>query len=165
MSFFKNIFSRKNNMHNDEKILNPKLGFDDKGVFFLKNELVNTTSASKVLRPLIAYLNQLEEEDYAEDDLDRKLINWKNLYKILKDESHESSLHLLNLPPIKSIKPNIISKGSLADQDFTVAIKSWILDGNMNIPTGSRKGAVLDFGNEGQFLMPESSWECYAAIL
>ena len=115
-------------------------------------------------RQLEGYLLQLEEEGYLTPLAEDALLAWEDLFRLLSDEAHQSSLNLLDLPPVLAITPKLISSGALSDPDFQVSIQGWSLNGDDFIPGGlDRTGALVRLhGREG--LMPEASWRVLQAV-
>src|SRR3546814_702987 len=75
--------------------------------------------------PLASYLDQLEEEEFVSQLSDRWLLTWDELYRPLDEPEHLTSLPLLGLPPQTALIPQLSSQGSLASDDFKVAVSGW----------------------------------------
>lgn len=110
-------------------------------------------------RNRIAYLLQLEQEDYLTPLTEHTLLAWDDLYRLMLDEEHEMSLGFLGMPLPKSVSPILRSQGSLSDLDFSVIITGWFDNASQeSMSSLSRKGPCFRCGNE-DFLMPQPCWE------
>lgn len=112
---------------------------------------------------LVAYLDQLFEEDFATQLSDCWLLPWDSLYQLLEEPEHSSSIALLEIPGISVLRPELASSGSLADPAFKVFIQTW-----RNPATGSavnveRVGATVRHGDTTE-LLPGSLWALIKAI-
>lgn len=112
---------------------------------------------------LVAYLEQLAEEGYAAVLSDRWLLTWRNLYRLLADADHESSLALLSLPHSADLRPKLESRGSLVDPQFTVAITHWC-DGVTGENVELKRQGALVTTKKGQCLLNEVSWQLCEAL-
>ena len=75
-------------------------------------------------KPLDGYLYQLEDERYLTSLSDDAIVMWDDLYRLIKDEEHLSSIPLLDLSPVWNLAPQLISKGALSDPEFRISIQS-----------------------------------------
>ena len=105
-------------------------------------------------KPLDGYLYQLEDEGYLTSLSDDAIVMWDDLYRLIEDEEHLSSIPLLNLPPVWNLAPQLISEGALSDPEFRISIQGWRLNEHNLITSGlNRTGALVRIdGQEG--LMP-----------
>lgn len=62
---------------------------------------------------LASYLDQLEEEEFVSQLSDRWLLTWDELYRLLDEPEHETSLPLLGLPPQTALIPQLSSPGAV----------------------------------------------------
>lgn len=154
----KNIFSKK--------IQNPPTANDEKSAsYWTADGLVfNREIVSTQDRMLDGYLIQLDEEGFLTPLSEDVLLAWDDLYNLIANEAHQSSLNLLKLPPILALKPQLVSEGALSDPEFRISIKGWKLDNECSIAGGlDRTGALVRLdGSEG--LLPESSWRVLQAV-
>jgi len=74
---------------------------------------------------LASWLEQLAEEDYLISLTDRWLLSWDELYRLLEDEEHASSLPLIGVPEVLPLRASLSSRGALNDGDFRVWIAEW----------------------------------------
>ncbi|ADP10189.1 Non-specific serine/threonine protein kinase [Erwinia sp. Ejp617] len=74
---------------------------------------------------LKAWLEQLADEDYLIELADRWLLTWDELYRLLEDEEHASSLALLGVPAILPLRASLSSGGALSDEDFQLYLGEW----------------------------------------
>jgi hypothetical protein len=73
-----------------------------------------------------AYLAQLVDEQYASTGKSGVLISWDQLYGLIGSDAHASSLHLLDVPPITSVVPELESSGVPSDPSFRITISQWV---------------------------------------
>lgn len=113
--------------------------------------------------PLASYLDQLEEEEFVSQLSDRWLLTWDELYRLLDEPEHLTSLPLLGLPPQTALIPQLSSQGSLASDDFKVAVSGWRdPQSNANVQV-QRTGAIVQ-RNGIMEILPESSWKLTGAV-
>ena len=115
-------------------------------------------------KPLDGYLYQLEDEGYLTSLSDDAIVMWDDLYRLINDEEHLSSIPLLDLPPVWNLAPQLISEGALSDPEFRISIQGWRLNEH-NLITGglNRTGALVRIdGQEG--LMPDACWRVLQAV-
>lgn len=111
---------------------------------------------------LVAYLDQLFEEDFASQLSDRWLLPWDSLYQLLDDPEHTSSLPLLGIPALSKLYPQLASQGSLAEAGFKV-FQTW-RDPASGAPVEvERCGAVVRVAG-GVELLPRTVWELLQAV-
>lgn len=102
--------------------------------------------------PHAAYMQQLLEEARARESEEGVLIPWTDLYGLLHDEAHASSLILLSLPDRAAEVPVLISAGSPSDDDFQIILDAWATREAVTRGPVSH-GAVL-LTDEGPRLLP-----------
>ncbi|MGV2705962.1 UNVERIFIED_CONTAM: SNF2-related protein, partial [Aeromonas salmonicida] len=107
---------------------------------------------------LVAYLEQLAEEEYVAVLSDRWLLTWRDMYRLMADADHESSLALLSLPHCTDLRPKLECRGSLVDPQFTVAITHWSDEVTGEHVELKRQGALVTT-KKGQRLLNEASWQ------
>lgn len=138
--------------------------FEDAGVFYPAVGQDHLATSEPARRDRLAYLTQLEEENYITPVIEEWMLPWEQMYQLLVQPEHAASLHLLTLPPLCAIRPVVSSAGSLSDIDFKVFIAGWETPDGTTIRGGLiREGAF--FTNDGQhFLMPEAVWKFVKAV-
>lgn len=92
--------------------------------------------------PYAAYMQQLLEEGRARERQDGVLVPWADLYSVLDDEAHASSLVLLSLPDQALEVPVLISAGSPSDDYFQIVLDAWATPDAI-IRRHETRGAVL----------------------
>ena len=112
---------------------------------------------------LASYLYQLEEEEFASQLSDCWLLPWDELYRLISDPEHESSLPLLALPPLTTLTPQLTSQSSLASEDFKVSLGDWRAPGSNAVVQLARTGAMITHGDMSE-LLPESTWHLVNAV-
>lgn len=112
---------------------------------------------------LASYLYQLEEEEFASQLSDRWLLPWDELYRLIADPEHESSLPLLLLPPLTNVTPQLTSHSSLASDDFRVSLGDWRAPHSNAVVQLSRTGAIVTHDGTSE-LLPEPTWRLLNAV-
>ena len=112
---------------------------------------------------LASYLYQLEEEEFVSQLSDRWLLPWDELYRLMADPEHASSLALLALPPVSNLTPQLSSHGSLASTDFKVLLGEWRPPGSSAMVQIARTGAVVCHAGKTE-LLTEPTWRLVAAV-
>ncbi|BAV74565.1 non-specific serine/threonine protein kinase [Pseudomonas chlororaphis subsp. aurantiaca] len=113
--------------------------------------------------PLASYLDQLEEEEFVSQLSDRWLLTWDELYRLIDDPDHATSVPLLGLPAQTKLVPQLSSQGSLASNDFKVTISGWRdPQSNASIQI-QRIGGTIQC-NGAIEVLPESSWRLTGAV-
>lgn len=138
--------------------------FDDAGILYpalAESDLADTARSNRLA---LAYLKQLEEEEFITPLVDDWLLPWDQAYRLLHDPDHAASTALLSLPAIRSIRPVLSSTGSLSDNAFKVVIQGWELDDGAVLKGAlARQGAA--FTLQGQaFMLPEAVWAMLIAV-
>jgi SNF2-related domain/Helicase conserved C-terminal domain len=113
--------------------------------------------------PLASYLDQLEEEELVSQLSDRWVLAWDELYRLLDDPDHATSIPLLGLPNQAGLVPQLSSQGSLASDDFKVSIGAWRETNSNATVQIQRTGAVVQHGGKTE-LLPEASWRLVGAV-
>ncbi len=113
--------------------------------------------------PLASYLDQLEEEEYASQLSDSWLLPWDELYRLLDNPEHITSLPLLGLPRLSGLLPQLSSHGSLASDDFKVSIGAWRDAVSSATVQFQRTGAIVQYGGKTE-LLPEAAWMLLGAV-
>ncbi|HGL4287871.1 TPA: ATP-dependent helicase, partial [Enterobacter kobei] len=112
---------------------------------------------------LASWLEQLAEEDYLISLTDRWLLSWDNLYRLLEDEEHSSSLPLIGVPEILPLRARLSSRGALNDSDFRVWIAEWTLVPTRKSIRFNRTGAIFNYENQ-QHLLSRENWALLQTI-
>jgi len=116
------------------------------------------------LTEFAALVAQLEDEGYAERDGDTARIEWDNLYRLMSSPVHAEGLPILGLPPVQRWRPALSSRGSLTDEEFSVAIAGWIGPDDLLLRSDPAiEGALLRTGSS-EALVPPETWETLRAV-
>ncbi|ANI78201.1 Non-specific serine/threonine protein kinase [Sphingobium sp. EP60837] len=101
-----------------------------------------------------ALLDQLADEGLAERVEDGHRLNWSQLFVLLEDAEAAEELAILDLPSSTAAVPKIVSRKSLTDRDFSVAIDGWF-DTDRRPMSGARlKGGALEVDGGVQLVAP-----------
>jgi hypothetical protein len=113
---------------------------------------------------LAAYLQQLEEEEFASLGPEGLSATWASLYRLRGLSQHATSLPLLGLPRLFEGRPGLSSAGALDDANFSVYLDGWYEDtGNRVHAQVERRGAVVRVGCE-DYLLSEAAWLLLEAV-
>lgn len=136
----------------------PVFSIEEQGIYYPLSLAENSESWS-----LASYLDQLEEEEFVSQLSDRWLLTWDELYRLLDEPEHVTSLPLLGLPPQTALIPQLNSQGSLASDEFKVAISGWRdPQSNANVQV-KRTGAIIQYQGATE-LLPEAAWKLTGAV-
>lgn len=132
--------------------------YDEHGLSYLASSLERSAPWQQA-----AYLEQLQEEDYATLVQGRWLLPWESVYQLQADEEHADSLGLLALMPAAQLRPQLASQGSLTEDDFRLFIQSWMHEDGREVTALERVGpvALLDGGAE---LLSQECWQLLLAV-
>lgn len=116
--------------------------------------LVATPSSGDRGTAVEALMEQLAEEGLAER-LDRgHRLPWRQLYLLLDDEEARSELSITGLPPISRATPRLVSRGSLTDATFAVAMDGWLDADRRALPGAALRGGALEVDGRSSLLDP-----------
>ncbi len=148
----------KGNDSSSEKLMSHRYQIEESGLSFLFH-----LADEDALWPLVAYMEQLSEEEYVVELSDRWLLTWDELYRLSADEEHQTSLPLLGVPEVKPLKICLAGSGSLNDPEFSVYIRDWkdsVTDRSVKI---ERTGAIFN-SPEGHYLQTGENWQLLSAL-
>lgn len=148
----------KGNDSSSEKLVRHRYQVEESGLSFLFN-----LADEDALWPLVAYMEQLAEEEYVVELSDRWLLSWDDLYRLATDEDHQTSLPLLGIPEVRPLKVCLGGSGSLSDAEFSVYIRDWKDNANDRVVQIERTGAIFRTP-EGQFLQTKENWQLLSAL-
>lgn len=137
---------------------------DDEGALYpaVSDGEIRASAGSR--RDAMAYLGQLEEEEFITPLLEYWLLPWEQAYQILSAPEQQASAHLLSLPITYPIQPVLTSSGSLSDDGFKVTIQGWeTADGIPVRKPLQRQGAAFRMNGQ-QYLMPEPVWRLVRSV-
>ncbi|MEE3664506.1 type I Zorya anti-phage system protein ZorD [Brenneria sp. g21c3] len=147
-----------NNNASTEQGISHQYQIEESGLSFSFN-----LTDDEALWPLVAYMEQLAEEDYVAEFSDRWLLTWDELYRLSEDPAHHTSLSLLGVPDVMPLKANLAGRGGLSDADFSVYIQEWQEVATGRAITFEHTGAVIT-GTQGQFLLSKDNWRLLSAL-
>lgn len=105
----------------------------------------------------IALLDQLADDGLADRINDGHRMSWAQLFVLLEDKEAAAELAILDLPPSTPIVPKIVSRKSLTDRDFSVAIDGWVDMDRRHVSGAKLRGGVLEIDDEVRLPAP-SVW-------
>lgn len=142
----------------DPPISTPAAGSAPVRFQFEDDSLVILTSALSGIKSnaaASAMLEQLSDEGIAEPfDAGYKL-PWQKFYILFEGQLAPDELALLKLPPVTTAVPKLVSRGSLADATFVVAIDNWRLSDGAELRDARLCGGALEHGGQVFLLRPE----------
>ncbi|MBF0236971.1 MAG: HNH endonuclease [SAR324 cluster bacterium] len=160
-------------MKKSSKLLGLQRSFTDNGIEYLTE--IDSFSPSEWwfteperfqndYQDTIRYLAQLEEEELAKFQGNKLLITWDDVYRILGDETHLSSVRLLQLPEICQLVPCLSSSGGLSDANFQIQL-TWRTSSGKVIHEIQLTGAIIRSSNNSQpFLLSASAWSLVKSV-
>ena len=163
------LFGRPKAAAQAEETVRVDRSFADQGFTF---RVQGVTSAEWLATPFLypehaelgALLAQLFEEGYGSRDSDHVVLPWDDVYRLLGDPEYASSLPLLGLPPVTTIRPELNSKGSLTDPDFSIILSGWVDESGVRVnPSPRLSGAIAIIDNTPDLLAP-SAWRVLGDI-
>lgn len=117
--------------------------------------LVVTASADPADGTIVtALMEQLADEHLAERLDAGHRIPWRQLYLLLDDEEARAELSVLDLPPMADATPRLVSRGSLTDPSFVVAVDGWLDRDRRSLLHAELHGGVLVMGGRPNLLDP-----------
>ena len=86
------------------------------------------------------------------------LVPYDGLFRIMEDPAYTEVCKDVQVPPLRSLAPRLVSHGSLSDTHFSIAIEGWIDEHGMALNGLTAViGAVATVGGEN-CLLPRSTW-------
>ncbi|WP_147199945.1 type I Zorya anti-phage system protein ZorD [Pantoea sp. CCBC3-3-1] len=154
----KRLLSKFINSGSSEQVVSHRYHAEDAGLSF-----TFTLADEDALWPLVAYMEQLVEEDYVAELTDRWLLTWDELYRLAEDEDHQTSLPLLGVPDFKPLKICLAGQGGLSDDDFSIYIREWRTADSGYSVDFKRTGAFISDAAGAQ-LLTKANWQLLSAL-
>ncbi|MGE6695995.1 hypothetical protein ACQKE8_26605 [Sphingobium limneticum] len=143
------IWGRKKAKSKVRQVVTPSPVVEDDGIF-----LPGDGEATPGSKAAAALFEQLADEGLAERVDGGHRLQWAQLFVLLEDEEAASELEILHLPPPTRAVPKIVSRNSLTDRDFSVAIDGWFDVDRRPISGAKLKGGALDADGDFQLVSP-----------
>ncbi len=105
-------------------------------------------------RLVLQQLAGAEELTEFEDGL---LWPWESVYSHLDTSAQD--VFALGLPPLTDVRPNLVSRGSLVDRDFTVAFDGWDDGAGNRYASASTAGGVAFLDDSSPVLLKRATYE------
>lgn len=103
-----------------------------------------------------ARLAQLFSEGWGFCDEETFVLSWGDVYSLLRHPEFSSYRDALQIPPEASARPRLVSKGALADPEFSVLLDEWVDEQGKRVhPAPQLHGRVLQ-STTGAVLLPEA---------
>lgn len=102
----------------------------------------------------VALLDQLADEGLADRVDGGHCVNWSQLFALLEDEEAAAELAILDLPPSTPAVPRIVSRKSLTDRNFTVAIDGWLEGDRRPLSSARLRGGALEVDDDIRLVSP-----------
>ena len=113
---------------------------------------------------LVAYLTQLAQAERLHLRLDSAVLPWAQVYALLKEEEHRSSLALLDLPAVVDLRPILDSAGTLVDPDFRVEVVGWVdPESRQEVAVDAVCQAVVRVNGQ-EHLLSHAAWQLVQGI-
>ena len=97
-------------------------------------------------------LDQLADEDMAIRQDDGFLLSWDQLHELVRSRVYASSIALLQLPDPIALVPQLQSRGSLTDADFSIGVAGWLDETGKAAPVEDLVGSVVKLGGKVRLL-------------
>lgn len=110
-----------------------------------------------------ALLDQLTDEGLADHTDGGHRFSWPQLYVLLEDPEAVRELAVIGLPPTIDAAPRLISRGSLTDTNFAVAMESWFDRGGGHLNGARLHFGALEIGGKPH-LLPPATWRLVERI-
>ncbi len=120
----------------------------ESGVFYSRTALPGLAASSILESALV----QWSDLGHAVEEGEGWLVPWAAIYKLLEDEDVLSAADGLGIPPQADLSPRLVSKGSLTDPTFTVAVAGWSGKGAQPIQGVTLRGAAVTNGGRTELL-------------
>jgi hypothetical protein len=127
--------------------------FDNEGMVIEESEANNVLPAEAA-----GLLVQLEDEGLASIIGATYRIDWGQLYRLLDHNDYFDDLYLLDIPAVGEVFPRLISRGSLTDPDFVIAIDGWFGPQRQRLNSSPLRGAILNLDGSPT-LLSENVWQ------
>jgi HJR/Mrr/RecB family endonuclease len=88
-------------------------------------------------------LDQLAGEDLASARPDGTLLEWEQIYELLRSRAYATSLPHLQLPQLIALTPRLVSRGSLTEPTFSIGIFGWLDPDGRDAHVDALRGAVV----------------------
>ncbi|WP_321910232.1 SNF2-related protein [Paraburkholderia sp. J11-2] len=105
-----------------------------------------------------ALIMQLHDEGFAIWTDQSAHLSWENLYNLLDEPAFSRSLDQLELPPDAGLAPELQSRNSLIDTDFSIRVSGWLDDNRRSVEDVTRNGALVSVKGQ-QRLLSRHAWE------
>lgn len=112
---------------------------------------------------IVSLLEQLSQEDLAEKDGEQFLIQWPQVYELLRSRAYATSVSTLALPSPLTLVPRLVSQGSLTDPHFTISIAGWLDTHGRPAVLQAAESAIVRTGS-ALGLLPKPVWQLLDAI-
>ena len=130
-----------------------------------QKEWLHKACADRGQESLLAFLAQLEEEEFASLTDEFALhLSWDTVYRLADSEDHRAGFALLGLPPMQAWRPRLESRGGLGDQDFAILLAGWIAPSGEKLSAETRlQGAIITWKGQ-ESLLNRDAWRTVGSI-
>jgi Holliday junction resolvase len=113
----------------------------------------NKPGATPLDAPTVpALITQLRDEGYALPSEGSAHLPWDSVYKLLEEPAFRESLAQLDLPPPCGHVPELESRNSLVDTDFSIRIAGWRDEAGRSVTGATRTGALISVNGKTHLL-------------
>ena len=95
--------------------------------------------SGKVLEPVLA---QWADAGYAVEDVSVWRMPWDAVYALREDEDYRVVSESGGVPGVITLAPRLVSRGSLTDRNFSVALSGWVDAGGRSVDGVQLTGAI-----------------------
>lgn len=108
-------------------------------------------------------LRQMLDDGLAQELLEEEyLLTWDSFFEACRIPAYEGLADVLELAAPTPLRPVLISRGALVDQDFAIRLSHWV-DPHGQDTSPEYEGAVLQLGRHTQ-RMSREHWELFKAV-
>lgn len=132
----------------------------DDGLYYSR-AAASVTISNPILESLLV---QWADAGHAIEQDGGWVVPWRSVYELLPGTESREQLESVGVPSGTVLAPQLISRGSLTDREFTIAIAGWIDESGRSVPGVTVRGATASI-NGRTLLLPRAAWELVQRVL
>lgn len=131
----------------------------DGGLFYSQS-----ATAGPISNPILeSLLVQWSDAGHAIGQDGGWILPWRSVYELLSGLENRDQLESVGVPPGTPLAPQVISRGSLTDRDFTIAITGWVGDNGRSVSGVTVRGATATISGR-TMLLSRATWELIGRV-
>jgi hypothetical protein len=135
-------------------------GFDDQGIWLSPH--AQAGGHRLVCEDASGLVSQLLDEGFATEAEDSVRLTWDAVYEVLSHPAYSDAAALLELSGWTALRPTLVSRGALSDDNFSIALSDWYK------PDGRRANARLEgaliHSDDGARLLTPEQWRLVTQV-